>query len=176
MLLNCRKFKPGLNIKPDIQGNQSQIFTGRTDAEAETPILCPPNAKNWLVRKDRDGGKDWRQKEKGTTEDEMVGWHHQLDGPEFEQAGSWWWTGKPGVLQSMGSQRVRHDWATELDWTWHIISENKTLDSFYLCDAQMFIHLSLVLISSFLYSNSFFILLLHETHFKWNKIWRNLGG
>ena len=58
MLLNCRKFKPGLNIKPDIQVNQSQIFIGRTDAEAETPILWPANEKNWLVRKDHDGGKD----------------------------------------------------------------------------------------------------------------------
>ena len=58
--------------------NQSWMFIGRTDAEAETPILWPPDAKNWLIRKDPDAGKDWRQEEKGTTEDEMVGWHHQL--------------------------------------------------------------------------------------------------
>ena len=58
---------------------------GRTDAEAEAPILWPPDAKNWLPGKDPDAGKDWRQKEKGTTEDEMVGWHHQLNGHEFEQ-------------------------------------------------------------------------------------------
>ena len=72
-------------IKPvNPKGNQSWIFIGRTDAEAETPILWPPDAKNWLIGKDPDAGKDWRLEEKGTTEDEMVGWHHQLDGHEFE--------------------------------------------------------------------------------------------
>ena len=64
--------------------NQSWIFIGRTDAEAETPILWPPDAKNWLTGKDSDARKDWRQEEKGTTEDEMVGWHHWLSGHEFE--------------------------------------------------------------------------------------------
>jgi len=95
------------------KGNQSWIFIGRTDAEAETPILWPPDAKSWFIWKDSDAGKDWGQEEKGTTEDEMVGWHHQLNGHEF---GSCWWTGSPGVLRSMGSQIVRHDWATELNW------------------------------------------------------------
>ena len=66
------------------KGNQSWIFLGRTDAEAETPILWPSDAKNWLIWKDPDAGKDWRREEKGTTEDEMVGWHHQLNGHEFE--------------------------------------------------------------------------------------------
>ena len=66
------------------KGNQSWIFIERTDAEAETPILWPPNVKSWLIWKDPDAGKDWRQKEKGTTEDEMVGWHHWLNGHEFE--------------------------------------------------------------------------------------------
>ena len=74
-------------IKPvNFKGNQSWIFTGRTDAEAETPILWPPGVKNWLIRKDPDAGKDWRQEKNGTTEDEMVGLHHWLDGHEFEQA------------------------------------------------------------------------------------------
>ena len=74
-------------IKPvNPKGNQSWIFIGRTDAEAETPILWPPDAKNWLIWKDPDAGKDWRQEEKGMTEDEMVRWHHWLDGHEFEQA------------------------------------------------------------------------------------------
>ena len=68
------------------KGNQSWIFIGRTDAEAETPILWLPNMKNWLIWKDPDAGKDWRQEERGTTEDEMVGWHHWLNGYEFEQA------------------------------------------------------------------------------------------
>ena len=65
------------------KGNQSWIFIGRADAEAEAPILWPPDGKNWLTGKNPDAGKDWRQ-EKGTTEDEMVGWHHQLDGHKFE--------------------------------------------------------------------------------------------
>ena len=68
------------------KGNQSWIFIGRTKAEAETPILWPPDAKNWLIGKDPDAGKDWRCEEKGTTEDEMAGWHYWLDGHEFEQA------------------------------------------------------------------------------------------
>ena len=72
-------------IKPvDPKGNQSWIFTRRTDAKA--PILWPPNAKSWLIGKDPDAGKDWRQEEKGMTDDEMAGWHHQLDEHEFEQA------------------------------------------------------------------------------------------
>ena len=66
------------------KGNQSWIFFGRTDVEAETPILWPPDEKSWLIWKDPDAGKDWRQEEKGMTEDEMVGWHHRLDGCESE--------------------------------------------------------------------------------------------
>ena len=75
------------DIKPvNPKGNESWMFTGRTDAEAETPILWPPDAKNWLLRKDSDAGKDWGQEEKGTTKDETVRWHHWLGGHEFEQA------------------------------------------------------------------------------------------
>ena len=77
--LDCKEFQP---VYP--KANQSWIFIGRTDAEAETPILWPPDAKNWHTRKDPDAGKDWRQEEKGTAEDETVGWHHSLDGHEFE--------------------------------------------------------------------------------------------
>ena len=77
--LDCKEIKP-VNCK----GNQSWIFIGRTDAEAETPILWPPDVKNWLVGKDPDTGKDWKQEEKGMTEDEMVGWHHQLDSHQLE--------------------------------------------------------------------------------------------
>ena len=80
-LLNYKEIKP-VNSK----GNQSWIFIGRTDAEAETPILWPPNAKSRLIGKEPDAEKDWMQEEKGKTEDEMVGWHHRLDGHEFEQA------------------------------------------------------------------------------------------
>ena len=74
------------DVKPvNPKGNQSRLFIRRTDAEAETPILCPPDVKNWLTRKDPDTGKDWRQEEKGSTEYKMVQWHHLLNGHEFEQ-------------------------------------------------------------------------------------------
>ena len=98
--LDCKEITP---VNP--KGSQSWIFIGRGDAEAEAPILWPPEGKSWLIGK--DAGTDWRQA-KGATEDEMVGWHHRFNGD-----GSWWWTGKPGVLQSIGSQRVRHDLVTE---------------------------------------------------------------
>ena len=108
-LLDCKEIKP---INP--KGNQSWIFTGRTDTEAEAPILWPPDVKNWLIGKDPDAEKDWRQKE--TTEDEMSGWQHRLTGHEFEQA--------PGVgdgqrglvcCSPWGHKESRH-WATELNW------------------------------------------------------------
>ena len=79
--LDCKESQP---VHP--KGNQSWMFIGMTDAEAEVPILWPPDAKRWLIWKDPDAGKDWRQEEKGTTEDEMVAWHHRSDGHEFEQA------------------------------------------------------------------------------------------
>ena len=80
--LDCKEIQP---VHP--KGNKSWVFIGRTDAEAETSILWPPDGKNWLIWKDPDAGKeDWRWEKKGTTEDEMVGWHHQLDGYGFEQA------------------------------------------------------------------------------------------
>ena len=79
--LDCKEIKP-VNSK----GNQAWILIGRTDAEAEAPIPWPPDAKSQLIRKDPDAGKDWKQEEKGTTEDEMIGWHQKLNGQEFEQA------------------------------------------------------------------------------------------
>ena len=84
------------------KGNQPWIFIGRTDAKAETPVLRPPDVKNWLIWKDPDAGKDWRQEEKGTTEDEMVGWHHQVEGHEFEQA--------PGVGDGQGGLACCSPW------------------------------------------------------------------
>ena len=111
--LDCKEIQP---VHP--KGNQSWIFIGRTDAEAETPILWSPDAKNWLLGKDLDVGKDWRQEEKGTTEDEIVGWHHRLDGHEFEQVlevddGQ----GRLACCSPWGMQKVGHDWVTELNWT-----------------------------------------------------------
>ena len=78
--LDCKEIKP---VNP--KGNQSWMFIGRTDAKTETPIVWPPDAKNWLIGKDPDAGKDWKQEEKRTIKDEMVGWHHWLDRHEFEQ-------------------------------------------------------------------------------------------
>ena len=77
--LNCKEIQP---VHP--KGDQSWVFIGRTDIEAETPVLWPPDVKSWLIWKDPDAGKDWRQEEKGMTEDEMVGYHHLLNGHEFE--------------------------------------------------------------------------------------------
>ena len=88
--LDCKEIKP---VHP--KGNQFWIFIERTDAEGDTSILWPPDAKNWLIGKDHNAGKDWRHEEKGMTEDEMVGWRHRLDGHEFEQA--------PGVDDGQGS-------------------------------------------------------------------------
>ena len=123
--LGCRVAIAALEVKPDgssqesqaghPKGDQSWMFIGRTNAEAETSVLWPPDMKNWLIGKDPDAGKDWRREEKETTEDERVGWHHWLNEHEFE------WTprvgdGPGGMLQSTGLQRVRHDWATELNY------------------------------------------------------------
>ena len=84
-------------------------------------ILCvsnfSPHEKSWLIGKASDAGRDWGQEEKGTTENKMAGWHHWLDGRGLVNSGSWWWTGRPGVLRFMGSQRVGHDWATDLIWS-----------------------------------------------------------
>ena len=109
--LDCKEIQP---VHP--KGNQSWMFIGRTDAEAETPILWPPDAKNWLTENDPDAGKDWRQEKKGITEDEMVRWHHWLDGHEFEQA--------PGVGDGQGSlvccspwYRKESDTPEQLNWT-----------------------------------------------------------
>ena len=87
--LDCKEIQP-----VDPKGDKSWVFIGRTDVEAETPILCPPDAKCWLIGKDPDAGRDWGQEEKGTTEDEMVGWHHRLNGHGFG------WT--PGVGDGQG--------------------------------------------------------------------------
>ena len=116
--LDCKEIKP---VHP--KGNQSWIFIGRIDAEAETPILWPPEAKSWLIWNDPDAGKDWEQEEKGTTENEMVGWHHQLSGHGFG------WTlgvgGGQGGLVRCGSWGHKElDTTERLNWTeqigrWH---------------------------------------------------------
>ena len=109
--------------------NQSRIFIGRTDADAETPIIWPPHVKNWLLGKDPDAGKDWRQEEKGTTEDEMAGWHHWVDGCESE------WT--PGVGDGQGGLACCDSWGRkESDMTeWLIWSDLIWfIVNFYQCE------------------------------------------
>ena len=104
--LDCKEIK----LVNNPQGNQSWIFIGKTDTEADTPVLWPPDAKNWHFGNDPDAGKDWRQEEKGTTEDEMVGWHQWLDGHAFEQA--------PGAGDGQGSLACCCPWGhKELDTT-----------------------------------------------------------
>ena len=103
--LDCKEIQP---VHP--KGDQSWVFIARTDAEAETPILWPPDEKSWLIWKDPDAGKDWRQEEKGTTEYEMVGWHHWLNGHGFG------WT--PGVGDGQGGLVCWGSWGLkELDTT-----------------------------------------------------------
>jgi len=108
--LDCKEIQPVHS-----KGDQSWVFFGRTDAKSETPVLWPPHAKSWLIGKDSDAGRDWGQEEKGTTEDEMASptrWTLV-----WVNSGSWWWTGRPGVLQFMGSQRAGYDWVTALNST-----------------------------------------------------------
>ena len=109
--LDCREIQPVHS-----EGDQPWDFFGRNDAKAETPVLWPPHVKSWLSGKDSDAGREGGQEEKGTTEDEMAGWHHWLDGRESE------WTvgvgdGQGGLVccDSWGC-RVGHNWATELNW------------------------------------------------------------
>jgi len=99
--LDCREIKP---VNP--KGNQPWIFIGRTDAEDEAPVLWPPDVKSWLIGKDPDAGKDRGQEEKGATEDEMDGWHHRLNGPEFEQT--------PGDSETRHA--AAHGVTNSLDW------------------------------------------------------------
>ena len=107
-------YKEAKPINP--KGNQAWTFIRRTDAKAEAPILWPPNVKSWLIRKDPDARKDWRQEEKGMTG--WDGWVASLIQWIWVRANSrrWWWTGMPGMLQFMESQRVGHNWVTELNW------------------------------------------------------------
>ena len=112
-VLDSKEIKPS-----NPKGNQPWIFIGRTDAEAEAQILWPPDVKSWLIRKDPDAGKDWSQEQKGMTEDEMVRWHHWLNGHEFEQA--------PGVGDGQGSLECCSPWGCkELDTTEWLNSNNK---------------------------------------------------
>ena len=119
--LDCKEIQPVHS-----EGYQPWDFFGGYDAEAETPVLWPPHVKSWLIGKDSDAEHDWGQEEKGMTEDEMTSLTRWMW--VWVSSRSWWWTGRPGMLRFMGSQRVGHDWATELNWTeyvwnnWFLIS------------------------------------------------------
>ena len=109
--LDCKEIQPVQS-----KGDQSWVFIGRTDAKAETPIFWPPHEKSWLIGKDSDAGRDWGQEEKGMTEDEMDGWHHQLDGHEFE------WTlvvddGQGGLVCFDSWGHKESDTTQQLNWT-----------------------------------------------------------
>ena len=129
-------------IKPvHRKGNQPWILSGQADAEAEAPILWPPDVKNWLIGKDPDAGKDWRQEEKGTTEDETVGCHHWLDGHEFEQAPGKvkdreaWCGAVRGVTKS-------GTWLSDWTTTWWVVTSGRLFSrlpvpqSSFICQSQ----------------------------------------
>ena len=118
--LGCEEIQPA-----HPKGYQSWGFIGRTDVKAETPIFCPPNAESWLIWKDPDVGKDWGQEEKGTTEDEMVGWHHRLDGHGFG------WI--PGVGDGQGGLECCSPWGRKesdtTEWlNWTEVTEHNIID------------------------------------------------
>ena len=139
---DSQAFHRATHIQPaNPKGNQSWIFIGKTDAEAEAPILWPPDVKNWLFGKDPDAGQDWRQEEKGTTEDEMVGWHHWLNGHEVEQA--------PGVGQGEGSLGCCHpssgkesdttEWLNRMDSAnWNVIPHHLHLSPLPFLERNLF--------------------------------------
>ena len=123
--LDCKEIKT-----VHAKGDQSWVFIGGTDVEAETPVFWPPDAKSWLIWIDPDAGKDLGQEEKVTTEDEMVGWHHQFNGHGLGRLAVGDEQGGLACCSSWGSQRVGHNWVTELNWTdclWTALTKNAAL-------------------------------------------------
>ena len=132
-LLDCKEIQPVHS-----EGDQPWVFFGGTDAKAETPVLWPPHAKCWLIGKDSDAGRDWGAGGEGDDRG-WDGWMASLTRWTWVSvdSGSWWWTGRPGVLRFTGSQRVGHDWATELNGTeidnWHW----SPTQEYILCDSTL---------------------------------------
>ena len=133
--LDCKEIQPVHS-----KGDQSWVFIGRTDAKAETPVLWPPHVKSWLTGKD---SWCWEGLGAGGEGDDR-GWYGWMASPTrwtwvWVNSASWWWTGKPGVLQFMGSQRVGHDWVTELNWLKSMLFENDTCFqmAFAVTDCQL---------------------------------------
>ena len=128
--LDCKEIQPVYS-----KGNQSWVFIGRTDTKAETPILWPPHVKSWLIGKDSDAGRDWGQEEKGMTEGEMAGWHHWLDGHEFE------WTlgvgdGQGGLACCDSWGRKESDTTERLKWTEVLGNLLFSMNNWYTCFLQ----------------------------------------
>ena len=149
--LDSKEIKP---VNPN--GSQFWIFIRRTDTEAEVPILWPPDTKEWLIGKDLDAGKDWRQEEKGMTEDEMVGWHHQLNGHEFEQA-SGVGDGQAGLACCCPWGSRQSEWLNNNDSKFHTLSTPLSRLNFYWSVQSIFAEEE------------------HGTRVKWNQVWwRNI--
>jgi len=127
--LDCIEIQP---VHP--KGDQPWVFIGRTDVEAETPMLWPPDKKSWLIWKDPDAGKDWRQEEKGMTEDEIVGWHHWLDGRGF------WWT--PGIGDGQGGLACCGSWGRKESDTTEWLNWTELNNMVCLCEYLAFLSLS----------------------------------
>ena len=165
MLLNCVVLEKTLESSLDCKeiqpahpkGDQSWVFFGRTDVEAETSILWPPDAKSWLIWKDPDAGKDWGQEEKGTTEDEMAGWHHQLNGHEF----GW----SPGVGDGQGGLACWNSWGCKVSDTTECLNWTEVIyDESYISEPwSSYIHLFGRLICRFDLETT--LLLSHPIHF-----------
>ena len=158
------------------KGNQSWIFIGSTDVEAEIPILWPPDAKNWLIGKDPDARKDWRWEEKGMTEDKMIGWHHPLDGNEFEQA--------LGVGDGLGSLCTAiYGIAKSQTWLsdWTELFSTKICSIFVMWNIFMSTNIPVanLIITPFTFRNNIFFFLLYKIKYwlgkrnKWGRVERN---
>ena len=164
--LDCQEIKP---VNP--KGNQLWIFTGRTDAEAEAPVLWSPDAKNWLPGKDPDAGKDWGQEEKGVTEDGMVGWHHWFNGHEFEQTlGNCEWQGSlvccsPWVCkESDMTEWLNNKWQLYLKscFYWSVVDLQHCVSFRYIAEWFSYTHL-------FIFQIIFHYMLLWE--FEYSSLW-----
>ena len=164
--LDCKEIQP---VHP--KGDQSLVFIGRTDAEAETPILGPPHMKSWLIGKDPDAERDWGQEEKRMTEDEMAGWHHQQMDMSLSKLRELVMDREAWVMHFMGLQRFRHYWATELNWTeW--LALMSTFSSTYwpsVCLLYIYLYLSLQYI---FWKSCFFCLFLYWAVWAVSVFWK----
>ena len=154
--LDCKEIQPVHH-----KGNQSWVFIGRTDVEAETPVLWPPDAKSWLIGKDPNAGKDWRQEEKGMTKNEMVGWHHRLNGHGCEQT--------PGDGDGQGSLACCSSWGCKGSDMTEWLNNNKRKQPPYYKSTAFWLETSatFLLLLGVLYSSQFQCLTAQYIDLKW---------